>query len=60
MEKTRNAYLIGKQTFNNDGSAVPAQSKELRKILKDVKVGKGTPIIKAFIRGFVNAQMLQK
>lgn len=49
------AYGLGKSAFMEGKSAIPALDKNLKSVLKGVPVGQGLPIIRAWIKGFVEA-----
>ncbi len=49
------AEIAGRQAFKEKRSAIPALDPEIKNILKGVKVGEASPILKRFQKGFFEA-----
>lgn len=53
------AQVLGTIAFNNGKSRVPALNQELRDFMaeKNIQVGEGIPVMKAFIAGWDNTNL---
>ena len=56
----REAYELGTKAFHEGRSSVPAQNKEILELIKGKEIGEGTPILKAYSKGWHQANLRQK
>lgn len=56
----KEAYELGTRAFHEGKSSVPAQNKEVLEMIRGKEIGEGTPILKAYSKGWHQANLRQK
>ena len=57
LERAAAAQILGNIAFKNGSKCVAGNDTELMKLLEGVQVGNGAPILKAWIRGWTEANL---